>query len=148
MEAKETFRYFLRVPYANVDQMGFVYYANYLVYFEMARTALLRAAGMPYSELEKRGVMLPVLAAHCDYRKAARYEDILCVATRCTELKGVRLRIEYRVLRMPQADRVPPDGWGEPEAGELLTEGYTTHTCMRPDGRPIKPIPELAALVG
>ncbi len=147
MQTPSTYLHRLRVPYAHVDQMGFVYYANYLVYFEMARTALLRAAGLPYSELERQGVMLPVLEAAVTYRQAARYEDILCVATRCTELKGVRLRIHYEVRRLPQADLVPRDAWSEPDAGDLLTHGHTVHTCMRPDGRPMRPIPQLAALV-
>ena len=77
------YRLLVRVPYADVDQMKFVYYANYLVYFEMARTGLLRQAGMPYSELEERGVLLPVMAAHCAYRQPAHYEDLLSVEACC-----------------------------------------------------------------
>ena len=65
-----------RVPYADTDQMGVVYYANYLEYFERSRTEMLRAAGLPYSELEKKGIILPVSEAYCKYLGPARYDDL------------------------------------------------------------------------
>lgn len=125
------FEHQVRVPYADVDQMGFVYYANYLVYFEMARNALLREVGLCYKELEARGVMLPVMAAHCDYRQPAHYDDLLTIKTICSRLKGVRLVIEYEVWRDDQ---------------QLMT-GYTHHVCMNRSGKPMRPDPELVALV-
>lgn len=121
----------VRVPYADTDQMGVVYYANYLIYFEMARSAMLREVGMPYGDLEARGVRLPVVEAHCVYRKPARFDDLIEVRTRCTEIRGTRLRIEYEILR----------------GAELLCEGYTHHVCMSPDGRVVRPAPEVRALV-
>jgi len=125
------FTHSIRVPYAHVDQMSMVYYANYFVYFEMARSELLREAGVPYPEMEKRGVLLPVVAAHCDYRKPARYDDLLVVRSRCTEIRGPRLRIEYEVLRGP----------------ECLVTGYTEHVCLSPSGKVLKPVPEIRGLV-
>lgn len=125
------FKHTIRVPYAHTDQMRFVYYANYLVYFEMARSEMLREAGTPYGDLEKRGVVLPVVEAHAVYRSPARFDDLLEIRTRCTEIRGVRVRIEYEVLR------------GE----ELLATGYTDHVCMSPAGKVMKPVPELRRLV-
>ena len=112
-----------RVPYADTDQMSFVYYANYLVYFEMAREELMRAIGLPYGKFEELGCALPVLEAVCHYRKPAKFEDILTVTASLAELKGVRVKIACTVTR----------------GGELLAEGWTVHAFMNRDGRPQKP---------
>lgn len=125
------YKHSLRIPYADVDQMGVVYYANYFVYFEMARSEMLIEHGMPYSQMEKMGVMLPVVEAHCDYRKPARYEDVIEILTRCTELQGPRLRIEHEVRR----------------GDELLVTGHTWHVCMSPEGKAMRPTPEIRRLV-
>ena len=69
----------LRVRYAETDRMGVVYHANYLVWFEVGRTDLLRGLGWTYREMEESGVMLPVIEAHCEYRRPARYDDPLIV---------------------------------------------------------------------
>ena len=129
--ADKTFRCSVRVPYAHIDQMGFVYYSNYLIYFENARTEMLRQAGMPYTELEKRGVMLPVIEAACFYKQPARYDDLLEIRTRCTELRGTRLRIEYEVVR----------------DGHTLATGHTVHAFMSPQGKVLRPVPEIGQLV-
>jgi acyl-CoA thioester hydrolase len=128
--AASLFIFELHVPYAHTDQMGFVYYANYLIYFEMARAAMMREIGMPYAEMENRGVRLPVTAAHCDYRKPAHYDDRLVVASRCS-ITGMRLRVDYVVTR------------GE----DTIAEGYTEHVCMAPDGKIMRPVADLQALV-
>lgn len=125
-----TFDLDIRVPYAHVDQMGFVYYGHYLTYFEMARSALLRESGLPYGELEKRGVLLPVVEAHCNYRRPAKFDDSITVRTSYTGFHGPRLRIEYNVLR----------------GDEELMDGYTVHVCMSPKGRVLRPLPELSCL--
>jgi len=117
----------VRVPYAHVDKMGVVYYAHYLVYFEMARAALLRAAGLPYTEMENRGVMLPVVEASCQYKKPAKFDDLLRVRISRTEIRGVRIHIEYEVSRND----------------ELLVTGSSDHVCMSPAGKVLKPAPEL-----
>jgi acyl-CoA thioester hydrolase len=124
------FMHSVRVPYAHVDQMGFVYYANYFVYFEMARSEMLREAGLPYTELEKRGVMLPVVEAHCEYRQAAHYDDLLTIQSRIAGLEGPRLRIEYEMRR------------GE----DRIVQGHTLHICMSAKGKAMRPIPELVGL--
>ena len=112
-----------RVPYADTDQMTFVYYANYLIYFEMAREELMRAIGLPYSRLEELGCALPVLEAVCRYKRPAKFEDILTITASLAEMKGVRVKIACTVKR------------GE----ELLAEGWTVHAFMNRDGRPQKP---------
>lgn len=122
MSAEKTFKYSVRVPYAHTDQMKFVYYANYLVYFEMARAAMLREVGLPYGELEKQGVFLPVVEAHCEYKNPAHYDDELEIVSRC-ELKGVRLKVGYEVFR----------------ANELIVAGYTVHACVSAENKVIRP---------
>lgn len=103
-----------RVPYADSDQMGVVYYANFFVYFERVRNEILRELGFPYVEMEARGYQLPVIEAHCNYRKAAKYDDLL-VITGWPEATGpVRLKVHCEVRR------------GE----ELLAEGHTVHVCF------------------
>lgn len=88
-----------RVPYADTDQMGVVYYANYLEYFERSRTEMLRSAGLPYSELEKRGLFLPVSEAYCKYHAPARYDDLLIFRSWVKEVRGVRMVIASEVRR-------------------------------------------------
>ena len=114
----------IRVRYAETDQMGVVYYANYLVWFEVARTDWLRSAGWTYRQLEQDGVGLPVIEAHAEYRRAARYDDDLEVRTTATLLTPVRVRFDYEVWR---------SGEGTP-----LATGHTVHAAMDPSGRPCR----------
>ena len=120
----------LYVPYAHIDKMGFVYYANYLVYFEMARADMMRQVGTPYGDLEKKGVMLPVVEAHCVYKKPAYYDDLLEVHTVVNEIKGVRIRMEYEIKR----------------GADTLVTGHTEHVCLSPAGKVLKPVPEIRQL--
>lgn len=134
------FRTSLRVPYAHIDQMGFVYYANYFVYFEMARSDMLREAGIPYPELEKRGVLLPVVEAVCQYRKPAYYDDLLTVQTQVMDIEGTRLRIAYEIRRTK---------CGTAEQGEkndVVCTGHTLHVCLSREGKVLRPAPELVEL--
>ncbi len=124
---KEPFAIPVRVTYADTDQMGVVYYANHLVYYERARTELLRAYGLPYAKLESLGVLLPVVEAHCEYHGPARYDDLLTVQAVPELLSGLRLRIHYAMRR----------------DGELLASGYADHVCMGRDGKPHRMHPEL-----
>ena len=103
-----------RVPYADTDQMRVVYYGNYLIYFEMARNELLRALGVPYREIEARGLALPVLEAQVNYRSAARYDDELEISGWVGWIKPVRLRVDCAVH----------------SGGTLLAEGHTVHACV------------------
>ena len=90
--------------YAETDTMGVVYYANYLVWFEVARTDLLRDAGWSYREMEADGYLLPVLEANCVYRQPARYDDELDVRTTGALVSPVRVKFMYDVVR-PADDR-------------------------------------------
>jgi len=123
----------IRVRYAETDQMRFVYYANHLVYFEVARTDWLAARGMPYHVLESSGWAIPVLQAHCDYRSPARYGDELSIEVVPSLVDGLRLRFDYRTRR------------GSLD-GKLLAEGWTVHVCMDREGRPRRPSGELRTL--
>lgn len=114
----------IQVRYSETDAMKFVYYANYLVYFEVARTSALADLGHPYWEMEKRNVLIPVLESHCEYLKPARYGDLLTIRTRRWRSGLARIRFDYEVLR---------------EGGELLARGHTLHAFMHPEGRAIRP---------
>jgi len=127
-----TFEHSIRVPYAHTDQMGFVYYAHYLVYFEMARAEFLREVGLPYTDMERRGIMLPVVEAHCEYKQPAHFDDLLVVYSRCTELRGARLRIEYEIKRCDQ----------------LIATGHTVHVSVSPEGKVLRPAPEIKSALG
>jgi acyl-CoA thioester hydrolase len=112
-----------RVTYAETDKMGFVYYGNYLTYFEIGRTELIRSLGRPYSELEDEGYYLPVIEASCKYLKSARYDDLLTIRTLVSECKGVRLGFTYEVLR----------------DDEKLAQGMTLHAFVDRQGKPVRP---------
>jgi acyl-CoA thioester hydrolase len=120
----------VQVRYSETDAMKFVYYANYLVYFEVARTTALAELGHPYWEMEKQGVLIPVLAAHCEYVKAGRYGDNLRIRTRRWRSGPARIRFEYEVLREE----------------EIIARGYTEHAFMHPEGRAIRPPKEIMGL--
>lgn len=114
----------LRVRYAETDKMGVVYYANFLVWFEVARADLLRALGWTYREMEAAGVSLPVIEAFCEYRRPARYDDEIDVRTEGRMLSAVRMQFNYTVVR--RADQV------------VAAEGHTVHAAVDPSGRPCR----------
>lgn len=114
----------LRVRYAETDQMGVVYYANYFVWFEVARTDLLRSLGWTYREMETSGVFLPVIEAHCDYRRSARYDDELEVKAVGTLMSPVRMSFDYEVLVKGQF--------------EVAAVGRTVHAALDREGRPCR----------
>ena len=120
-------RTLVRVRYAETDRMGVVYYANYLVWFEVGRTEWLRETGWSYREMERDGISLPVIEAHCEYRRPARYDDAVEIRTRATLLTPVRLRFDYEVV-----------GAG---ADVALAAGYTVHAAVDSEGRPCR-LPE------
>jgi acyl-CoA thioester hydrolase len=113
----------LRVRYAETDQMGVVYYANYFVWFEVARADLLRALGWTYREMEESGVRLPVIDAQCEYLRPARYDDAISVRTEGRLASPVRMEFTY--------DVVTPDG-------EIAARGRTMHAAVDLDGRPCR----------
>jgi acyl-CoA thioester hydrolase len=103
-----------RVPYADTDQMGVVYYANFFVYFERVRNEMLRAIGYAYREIEADGLMLPVIEANCRYRQPAHYDDVLAISGSFETIGRSRLRIACEVHR----------------DDELLATGHTVHACV------------------
>ena len=122
----------VRVRYAETDQMGIVYYANYLVWFEIGRVELLRSVGLEYSCLETdHGCILPVIDVSCRYKSPARYDDEILIETRPAMLRGTVLKFAYRILRKAA------------DGGEhtLLAEGETVHVVCD-DQLNRKPLPE------
>lgn len=117
----------VRVRYAETDQMGVVYYANYLVWFEVGRTDLLRHLGWTYKAMEEAGVSLPVIEAHCTYHRPAKYDDELDVRTEGRMLSPVRMEFTYQVVR--REDQV------------VAASGRTVHAALDPGGRPTR-LPE------
>lgn len=114
--------YVIRVIFGDTDQMGVVYYANYLRFFEGARAEYWRSLGRSYKDLEAAQVAMPVIEAHCKYKRPARYEDLLHIETEVTEMRGASLRFSYTVRR----------------GTEDLAEGFTRHAVIGPDGRPLR----------
>jgi acyl-CoA thioester hydrolase len=125
----------VRVRYAETDQMGIVYYANYLVWFEIGRVELLRSLGLAYSQLEtEHQCILPVVEAKCRYRSPARYDDRILIETRPAMLRGPVLKFAYRILRKAPEGQEPT----------LLAEGETIHVVCD-DQLNRKPLPETYA---
>lgn len=120
----------VRVRYAETDQMGVVYYANYLIWFEVARGAFCRARGIDYPQLERDGFTLPLLEAHCRYLHPAYYDDDLTVRAWVVECRHSLLRMQYTIMR------------GE----EILATGETLQMLIeRATGKPRRFSAELAA---
>lgn len=111
----------VRVRYAETDAMGFVYHTNYLVWFEVGRAEYMRARGVPYSELERLGIYLPVVDCTCRFHCPGKYDDLLIVHTCVTHLSRVKLTFQYRITR----------------AGDekLLADGFTTHAFTDREGK-------------
>src|SRR5690606_9511929 len=115
----------VRVRYAETDQMGVVYHGNYAQYFEMGRVEWLRNLGLSYSELEKKGVMLPVVSLTLNYKKPARYDDLLTVRTIFIKQVSVKIEFDYEI---------------HSEQGELLTTGNSVLVFVdKKTGRPVLP---------
>jgi acyl-CoA thioester hydrolase len=114
----------VRVRYAETDQMGVVYYANYLVWFEIARTDWLRTSGWTYRSMEADGYSLPVIEAHCEYRASAKYDDEIEITTTARLLSPVRLAFDYTVSRR--------------DDGRTVASGYTVHASLDRSGRPAR----------
>jgi acyl-CoA thioester hydrolase len=111
--------------------MGVVYYANYFVWFEVGRTEWLRETGWSYREMERDGVSLPVIEAHCDYRRPARYDDDIEIRTRATLVTPVRVRFDYEVWRAGEG----AGGTGEDSPAAT---GHTVHAAVDINGRPCR----------
>ena len=123
----------VRVRYAETDAMGIAYYGNYFTWFEVGRTDLLRRLGRRYRDLEREGILLPVVEALCRFRAPARYDDELEVSTRGGLRSAVRVEFRYEVHRS--------------DDGTLLATGHTLHAATDAAGRPRRLPGEICALL-
>ena len=110
-----------RVIYGDTDQMGVVYYANYLRWFEKGRSEFLRQIGLPYSTIEQQGFHFPVIEVNCRYANSARYDDEIRIETDLAELGRASLSFVYRIARESNHD--------------LLATGTTKHACIDQAGK-------------
>jgi acyl-CoA thioester hydrolase len=110
----------VRVRYAETDRMGLLHHANYIVYFELARTEMLRSKGVSYREVEDAGHFLVIIELGCKFKKPAYYDDLLTIRTAVARVTHVKIVHEYQVFR----------------DGELLAEGHSTLACVDREGRP------------
>lgn len=111
----------LRVRYAETDQMGLAHHRHYLAWCELGRTALMRERGMPYGELERRGILLPVTRAVLEYRDGARFDERVRVETRIERVRSRGVSFRYLVLRV--------------EDGAVLARVRTELVCTDRSGR-------------
>lgn len=128
--APPVFRMHYRVIYGDTDAGGVVYNANYLRYFEMGRTEMMRDRNMPYSKIEERGLIIPVTESYLRFKAPARYDDLLTIDTSLIEVKKVSCRFNYRILKSKQAEKE-----------QLLVKGFTVHACVNREGK-LTPFPE------
>ena len=122
----------IRVRYAETDQMGVVYYANYLVWFEVARTEYFRNLGIEYSGLEKKGIYLVVAEANCRYKVPLKYDDQIRMVTILSYIKSSSLGFKYEIFL---GDR-------------LIAIGSTTHAFVNKEKKPVKIPPEVFQALG
>ncbi len=120
------------VRYAETDMMGIVYHANYLPWFEVGRTTLLKEIGVPYRKLEEEGFRLPVLEVSAKYLRPAVYDDTLDIVTTLRERPLLRIYLEYEVRR----------------SGEILATGTTVHAFVDREGRPVRPPAWAVEMIG
>ncbi|MFH5185652.1 acyl-CoA thioesterase [Paenibacillus sp. TAB 01] len=116
------FEHPLRFRYQETDQMGVVYHANYLNWFEIGRTELIRSLGMPYQSIEAKGLLLPVIEADIKFRIPAKYDDSIAIRTRIEEYTNLRLQFASEIVR----------------GDELLVSGGTRHVWLNREWKPAR----------
>ena len=114
-----------RVRYSETDQMGTFYNSRALEWFEVGRSEWLRATGVPYCEMEQRGVMLPLVESHVEYLGRARYDDELSMAISACMIGKARIKFEIEIAHL---DSTKP-----------VAKGYTIHGIINSEGKPIRP---------
>jgi len=117
----------LRARFAETDAMRVVHHTEYFVWFEVARTEMLRSLGLPYTEIQKRGFHTPLVEAHANYKAPARYDDEVQVKVWPSKVGRSSIRLDYEVTKLP--------------GKEILCTGHTVHVLVGSDGRP-KAIPD------
>ena len=114
---------YVRVRYQETDQMGVVYHGNYYTWFEVGRSDFFRSLGYSYAQLEREGIIMPVISSYCEYKLPAKYEDEVLIRTSINLMKGVKLEFNYKALR--KSDNV------------LLAEGNTIHAFVDKSMKPV-----------
>ena len=117
--------HYVKVYYKDVDKMGIVYYSRYFEYFEEARTELLLSLGVCVTELEKKGIMLPVISSHCDYKKVAQFEDTISIKSWVEQNPKPTMRIFYEATLK--------------KTNTLIATGYTVHAFINEKWKAIRP---------
>ncbi|SDT28220.1 acyl-CoA thioester hydrolase [Paenibacillaceae bacterium GAS479] len=149
----------LRVRYQETDAMGVVYHANYMTWFEIGRTELIRSAGYSYGRIEEEGLMLPLTDLDSSFKLPARYDDAVAICTRVESYTPMRLAFRYQIRRL-QANseellselntETKAAGNGEGLPGEMLASGGTRHVWVDRSFRPMRldrRLPELYGLI-
>ena len=119
------FRVQYRVIYGDTDSGGVMYHANYLRLAEIGRTEMLRTWGIPYSEMEQQGIILPVTESYLRYKAPAKYDDLVTIATSLAEVKFVSCRFHYRITRWKKGQ----------DQEQLLVKGFTNLACINRQGK-------------
>jgi acyl-CoA thioester hydrolase len=120
LETMRIHREHVSVRYAETDRMGVAHHSSYLLWFELGRTGLLRAAGHPYRDLEASGCLFPVLEYGCRFHRGADYDDALVIETAVREIRSRTVVFSYRTRR----------------GGDVLAEGFTRHVCVDASNHP------------
>lgn len=117
------FETYITVRYVETDQMGIVHHSNYYAWFEVARTEFIASRGIKYSDMEKIGVMLPLIESGCNYKIGAKYEDQLIITTTITNITPVKVEFKYDVIRKND--------------GKLIASGFTKHVFVNNSFKPV-----------
>lgn len=120
----------IRVIYADTDAMGVVYHTNYIRWFEIGRTEMMRTLGIVYADLEKQGYHLPVTELYCHYHWPARYDEIVRLETKIAFFRRASLKFEYEIR--------------DEAAARLLVEGYSVHAFINGEGKIVRPPRDVA----
>lgn len=143
------YRYVDRVYYKDTDQMGVVHHGNYVNWFEIARTEMMREAGFDYQNIEQRGLLLPVIHMDLDYHSSACYNEWIAIYTKVGQFSPIRLKFDYDIRRVTKTEEEEPaiskaryecSGQvtdGEP-TGEKLVSGSTLHMWLNENWKPAR----------
>ncbi len=123
----------IRVIYADTDAMGVVYHMNYIRWFEIGRTELMRDMGVIYAELEKQDYYLPVTELYCHYNSPARYDQVVRVETRISYMRRASIKFEYEI-------------WDQTRE-KLLVEGFSVHAFINGKGKIVRPPEDVAVKI-
>jgi acyl-CoA thioester hydrolase len=124
-----------RVIYGDTDQMGVVYYANYLAWFERGRCEYMRERAFDYGKLEAAGYILPVVEATCRYKAPAKFDDLVVIETKIDKASRITITFSYRILREDSGVET------------ILAEGTTIHACLTKAGKPVRWPADVAPLL-